>query len=103
MLEEAKEHVLLSTIAVKPVVDKYKIESLFLCDKSGEFAIDAKIFLDCSGDGDIAKKAGVSYTIGDENGSMTGQHHLIVTGQECIIIFGDNRSHFHGYTFQKFT
>jgi len=62
----------LSTIAVKPVVNKYKIESLFLCDKSGEFAIDAKIFLDCSGDGDIAKKAGVPYTIGDENGSMMG-------------------------------
>ena len=49
-----------------------KIESLIICDKSGVFAVNAKLFLDCSGDGDISKKAGVPYTIGDDEGRMMG-------------------------------
>ena len=72
MLEEAGVHMLLNTIAVEPEVKEHRIESLILCDKSGQFTVNAKIFLDCSGDGDISKKAGVPYTIGDDGGRMMG-------------------------------
>ena len=74
-------HVLLNTIAVEPVVKEHKIESLIICDKSGEFAVNAKIFLDCSGDGDISKKAGVPYTIGDDKGKVQDiDRDLLVEG-----------------------
>lgn len=38
--------------------------------KSGLFAIRAKMFIDCTGDGDLAAFAGASYEKGDANGSM---------------------------------
>jgi hypothetical protein len=34
---------------------------------------------------------------------VTGQHHVIVSGQKYIVVLTDNRSQFHDYTFQKFT
>ena len=38
--------------------------------KSGIFAIKAKVFVDCTGDGDLAAGAGAEYEQGDESGSM---------------------------------
>jgi hypothetical protein len=38
--------------------------------KSGMFAIRAKVFVDCTGDGDLAALAGAPYEKGDENGNM---------------------------------
>lgn len=35
--------------------------------KSGTFAVKAKIYIDCSGDGDLCAFAGNDYVIGDEN------------------------------------
>lgn len=72
MLDEAGVQVLLNTIAIEPNMHKETIESIKLCDKTGEFILYAKIFLDCSGDGDISVKAGVPYKIGDDKGRMMG-------------------------------
>ena len=38
--------------------------------KSGQFAVQAKIFIDCTGDGDLATWAGAPYEKGDEHGQM---------------------------------
>jgi hypothetical protein len=38
--------------------------------KSGIFAVKAKVFIDCTGDGDLAVIAGADYSIGDENGDL---------------------------------
>lgn len=41
-----------------------------LAAKSGLFAVSAKIFIDCTGDGDLAAWAGAPYEKGDENGNL---------------------------------
>lgn len=72
MLDEAGVQVLLNTIAIEPNMNKETIESIKLCDKTGELILHAKVFLDCSGDGDISAKAGVQYKIGDDQDRMMG-------------------------------
>jgi hypothetical protein len=46
------------------------IDSVILETRSGRIAVRAKIFIDCSGDGDLAAFAGVPYELGDGAGNM---------------------------------
>jgi len=41
-----------------------------LAAKSGMFAIEAKVFIDCTGDGDLAVWAGAPFEKGDEEGNL---------------------------------
>ena len=47
-----------------------KIKRAIFAAKSGLFAVEAKMFVDCTGDGDLCVMAGASYKKGDENGNM---------------------------------
>jgi len=47
-----------------------RIAALFVETKSGRFAIRGRIFVDASGDGDLAAWAGVPYEVGDGAGNM---------------------------------
>ena len=47
-----------------------KVDALFLETKSGRCAVRASIFIDCSGDADIAQWGGLSFEKGDEHGGM---------------------------------
>jgi hypothetical protein len=47
-----------------------RINALFVETKAGRQAIRADIFIDCSGDGDLAAWAGAPYEIGDSHGHM---------------------------------
>jgi hypothetical protein len=47
-----------------------RIEALFVETKSGRFAIRGQVFVDASGDGDLAAWAGVPYDVGDGQGNM---------------------------------
>jgi FAD-dependent oxidoreductase family protein len=47
-----------------------RINALFLETKAGRQAIRADIFIDCSGDGDLAAWAGAPFEIGDGHGHM---------------------------------
>ena len=46
------------------------INALMVETKAGRQAVRADIFIDCSGDGDLAAWAGARYEVGDGNGSM---------------------------------
>jgi len=46
--------------------DDGRIETLFVETKSGRFAIRGRAFIDCSGDGEIAHRAGVPMEKGDD-------------------------------------
>jgi hypothetical protein len=46
------------------------IEALMVETKSGRSAILGKVFIDCSGDGDLAAWAGAPFEVGDGNGNM---------------------------------
>jgi len=50
--------------------DDGRIETLFVETKSGRFAIRGCVFIDCSGDGEIAHRAGVPMEKGDEHGNL---------------------------------
>src|SRR6202140_954597 len=50
--------------------DDKRINALFVETKAGRQAIAAKIFIDCSGDGDLAAWAGARFEVGDNAGSM---------------------------------
>jgi hypothetical protein len=47
-----------------------RVNALFVETKAGRQAIRADIFIDCSGDGDLAAWAGARYEIGDSHGHM---------------------------------
>jgi hypothetical protein len=47
-----------------------RIAALFVETKSGRFAIRGQVFVDASGDGDLAAWAGVPYDVGDGAGNM---------------------------------
>jgi hypothetical protein len=50
--------------------DGKRINALMVETKAGRQAVRADIFIDCSGDGDLAAWAGARYEVGDSNGSM---------------------------------
>jgi hypothetical protein len=50
--------------------DEKRIDALMVETKAGRKAITADIFIDCSGDGDLAAWAGARYEVGDNEGSM---------------------------------
>src|SRR6202790_4372062 len=50
--------------------DERRINALMVETKAGRRAVRADIFIDCSGDGDLAAWAGARYEVGDNAGSM---------------------------------
>src|SRR3990167_6501342 len=55
--------------AASVLMDGARIASLVVETKSGRQAIRATVFIDCSGDADVAAFAGVPYEVGDGHGS----------------------------------
>lgn len=57
-----------------PVVDAVsqngRIEYVVLSGKKGLFAAKAKIYIDCTGDGNLCAFAGAEFEMGDENGNV---------------------------------
>jgi FAD dependent oxidoreductase len=52
------------------MADKKRINALMVETKGGRQAVRAKIFIDCSGDGDLAAWAGAPFEVGANDGSM---------------------------------
>ena len=66
MLAEAGVHILYHTSFVEPLMAENKIEGVITHSKNGLEAIKAKVVIDCSGDADVAYRAGVPCEMGDE-------------------------------------
>ncbi len=66
LLQEANVDIKFYTFAFDVKMDKNSIESVVVLSKSGLEEIKAKIFIDGTGDGDIAFKAGVPFEKGRE-------------------------------------
>ena len=52
------------------MLDQARIDALFVETKAGRQAVRANIFIDCSGDGDLAAWAGAPFEVGDGHGHM---------------------------------
>jgi hypothetical protein len=50
--------------------DERRVNALLVETKAGRQAVCAEIFIDCSGDGDLAAWAGAPFEVGDHNGHM---------------------------------
>lgn len=70
MLTEAGVDVLFYTFFAGVVMEGPRIAGVITESKSGRSATLAKIVIDCTGDGDVAFRAGVPCEKGDENGGM---------------------------------
>jgi len=70
LLLEAKVQFLFHTGLVAVEFDAGKVSAAILAGKSGLFAVKARVFLDCTGDGDLAAWAGAPFEKGDEHGGM---------------------------------
>lgn len=51
------------------IVKGRRIDSIILLSKSGYVAAKAKMYIDCTGDADLAAKAGCDFEMGDESGN----------------------------------
>lgn len=77
MLVEAEVALLLYTFACGVVMNRNQLSAVIIENKSGRSAVTAGIFIDATGDGDIAAKAGVEYFIGREtDGKMQPVTHM---------------------------
>lgn len=71
IVEEAGASVQLHTDAVEAIMDGNRIIGVITSSKSGLEAVMAKVVIDCTGDGDIASRAGAAYIKGrEEDGLM---------------------------------
>ena len=64
MALDAKLDVLLYTTACEPYMQDNTIKGVFVQNKSGKQLILAKVVIDCTGDGDIAARAGCPFEVG---------------------------------------
>lgn len=65
------------------------IDALVVETKSGRVALRARVFVDCSGDGDLAHFAGAAMAHGDSNGSMLYPTLMFRVGNVDPVLAGD--------------
>lgn len=70
MMEEAGVEVLMYVFCSDAIMDGNTVKGVIIESKAGREVIFAKTVIDCTGDGDVATRAGVEMHKGDENGGM---------------------------------
>ncbi|MGN1291103.1 MAG: FAD-dependent oxidoreductase, partial [Bradyrhizobium sp.] len=70
LLAHHKVDILFHALGAGVVMDGAHIRALMVETKAGRQAVRAGIFIDCSGDGDLAVWAGAPYEVGDNAGGM---------------------------------
>ena len=73
-----------------------RIESILISTKAGLKWLRAKIFIDCTGDGDLAAFSGAVFAAGNGKGVFqpgTLRYYPAVDADDKILNYGDNRNH----------
>ena len=71
LLAANKVDILFHALGAGVVMDNaHRINALLVETKGGRRAVQSKIFIDCSGDGELAAWSGARYEVGDNAGSM---------------------------------
>ena len=70
MLREHGVDIMLHTMCAGVIMDGDRLRGIITESKAGREAILAKVIIDCTGDGDVAFRAGVPCEKGDERGGM---------------------------------
>ncbi|MDI6782499.1 MAG: FAD-dependent oxidoreductase [bacterium] len=66
-----KVELLLHSLVIGIHVEKNKITSIVIVNKSGEQTLSGDIFIDCTGDGDIAAFSGAPFEVGRKQNGLT--------------------------------
>ena len=96
MLTESGVHLFYGQSVVDAETRDGRVGSILISTKSGLKRLTAKIFLDCTGDGDLAAFAGAEFSAGNGNGVFqpgTLRYYPAVNADEPILNYGDNRNH----------
>ena len=70
MVEDAGVQFLFFTNLIDVIKEDNTVKTAVLSAKSGLFAVNAKIMIDATGDGDLCAMAGAPYDKGDQSGTM---------------------------------
>lgn len=82
IVTEAGVHLLFHTHATDVMMENGEIRALLLSNKSGLTAVSAKVYIDATGDGDLAVRAGAPSELGDNTGPaslMPASHCFTLT------------------------
>lgn len=96
MLLESGVHLYYGQSVVDAQTAGNRIESVTIATKTGLKKLNAEIFMDCTGDGDLAAFAGAEFIAG--NGSDTFQpgtlrYYPATDAEDRILNYGDNKNH----------
>lgn len=86
LLEEAGVEFYFHSQLIGVMQDGRRIDTAVFAAKSGLFAVRAKQFVDCTGDGDLSVMAGVPFDMGDEDGN-------VMAGSLCSLWAGIDWKH----------
>ena len=64
IVQQANVRLLYHTMAVDTIAEEQKVQAIIIENKSGRQAVEGQIFIDSTGDGDIATQAGAHYEKG---------------------------------------
>lgn len=114
IIVESGVNTLLHTFFTDVIVDNNKIKAIIVENKSGKMVIEGKIFIDCTGDGDLAARSGVPYKKGDFLGNLQPVTMTFRLGNfnnnEFVKYIQDNQEELEiastwtdGYTVEHFT
>ncbi|MGN0866955.1 MAG: FAD-dependent oxidoreductase [Oligosphaeraceae bacterium] len=70
MMEEAGVVISYNTTLIDAITENGRIRHCVCAAKSGIFAVEARLFIDATGDGDLSYLAGAPWECGDEEGRM---------------------------------
>ncbi len=70
MVLAAGVELVLHTLVVDAVCESGRLSGIVVENKSGRGALLAGVIIDATGDGDVARRAGAAFDIGDENGAL---------------------------------
>ena len=74
MMEEAGVQLLLHSLLVDVISEAGRVRAVVIENKNGRQAILAKTFVDATGDGDLAARAGVPFAVGVSASDLSAQH-----------------------------
>ena len=98
MLLEAKVDLFYGQPLVSVTTQERKVTSIYISTKNGLEEVSASIYIDCTGDGDLAHLAGAKKVAGDGNGTfqpgtMRIYPAVAAEPENKILNFGDNQNH----------
>ena len=99
MMEKAGVHVLLNAITGDVIMDGDRITGVEYHDMTGTNLIEAKIYIDCTGNGDVAYRVGVPFDSGNEKGEFMTYTMSFILGNvdESKLIDPNSRDQENGY------